>query len=75
VSVYSEYRPSRSQCQRYTAAPAIDPQAFEPSWMVSLIVRGMPSAVPENSPKLERMSRRTISVRVRTSGPFEPSAG
>ena len=43
--------------------------------MASLTVSGTPVAVPENSPKLERMSLRTTPLSVSTSGPLEPSPG
>src|SRR4051812_10141591 len=36
---------------------------------------GTPSAVPENEPKLDRMSWRTTPLWVSTSGPFDPSPG
>src|SRR5207342_3194961 len=39
------------------------------------MVSGTPAAVPEYSPKLERMSARTTPLWPRTSGPFEPSPG
>ena len=72
-SEYSEYLPSRSQCQAYTAAPL----TAAPSR--SLTTRenssGTPSAVPLEPPNEVRMSLRTMPDSVRTSGPFEPSAG
>ena len=37
--------------------------------------RGIPAAVPERSPKLERMSWRTTPLSTRTLGPLEPSPG
>jgi len=36
---------------------------------------GRPAAVPVASPKLERMSLRTIPLSVSTFGPFVPSPG
>src|SRR5438552_4005892 len=39
------------------------------------MVSGTPCAVPDDVPKLERMSLRTTPLCVRTSGPFEPSPG
>ncbi|MEU4693476.1 hypothetical protein [Actinoplanes sp. NPDC023714] len=36
---------------------------------------GTPSAVVDESPKLDRMSLRTIPLSSSTSGPFEPSPG
>ena len=36
---------------------------------------GTPSAVPLYSPKLERMSWRTMPLCSSTSGPFDPSPG
>jgi hypothetical protein len=38
-------------------------------------VNGTPVAVPLDEPKLEWMSRRTMPLSVRTSGPLEPSPG
>src|SRR4051794_36305483 len=70
---YSEYSPSRLQCQTYTAAPTIGVQVR--SCTVSEKVSGTPSAVPEASPKEDRMSLRTIPETVRTSIPLLPSAG
>ena len=35
----------------------------------------MPSAVPERSPKLDRMSCRTMPLSARTLGPLDPSPG
>jgi len=35
----------------------------------------IPAAVPENDPKLRRMSERTIPLAVSTSTPFVPSPG
>src|SRR3954454_5608417 len=43
--------------------------------MVSSRVMGTPSAVPLISPKLDRMSLRTMSLSVSTLGPLEPSPG
>src|SRR4051794_28875646 len=43
--------------------------------MASLMVSGMPVAVPLAPPMLDRMSWRTTPLNVRTSGPFEPSPG
>ncbi len=70
-----EYLPSRSQCQTYTATPAKGVPPFARSWITSSRSMGTPSAVPLDSPKLERMSLRTIPLCSRTSGPFEPSPG
>ena len=42
---------------------------------MSVTVSGTPAAVPEYEPKLDRMSRRTIALSVKTFGPFEPSPG
>ncbi len=39
------------------------------------MVVGTPSAVPEDEPKLLRMSLRTTPLSVRTFGPLDPSAG
>jgi hypothetical protein len=43
--------------------------------IVSSSVIGTPSAVPDEPPKLERMSLRTMPLCSRTSGPLEPSPG
>src|SRR5215471_7796566 len=67
-----EYRPSRSQCQAYTAAPD---NATPSRDRVNLIVVGTPSATPDAEPKLRVMSRRTTPSAVSASGPFEPSPG
>ena len=45
------------------------------SRMASSIVSGTPSAVPDEPPKLDRMSLRTMPLSVSTFGPFEPSPG
>jgi len=46
-----------------------------PSWIVSPMVSGIPSATVVDDPKLERMSLRTTPLSARTFGPFEPSPG
>ena len=72
--LYSEYLPSRSQCQRYTPAPSTaSPEAA--SRTVSRMARGTPSAVVVEEPKLERMSPRTTPESSSTLGPFDPSPG
>ena len=43
--------------------------------MFSSSVIGMPAAVVVESPKLERMSLRTIPLCSSTSGPLDPSPG
>jgi hypothetical protein len=72
---YIEYRPSMSQCHRYTAAPAsgAQPLAVDRTW--SLTVRGTPAATPDAEPKLDRMSLRTMPDWLRTFLPLEPSPG
>src|SRR5438105_6195117 len=39
------------------------------------MVSGIPSALPESAPKLDRMSLRTTPVVLSTLAPFDPSAG
>src|SRR4051794_39687410 len=58
----------------YTAAPASTADV-ELSTSLSFTVRGTPAAVVVDDPKLDRMSRRTTPLSVRTFGPFEPSPG
>src|SRR5664279_6659610 len=72
---YIEYPPSRLQCQTYTATPTHGTPPFASSVMVSSRFIGTPSAVPLDSPKLDRISLRTMPLCSRTSGPFEPSPG
>src|SRR3954447_8851625 len=72
---YSEYPPSRVQCHTYTATPAKGMPPLARSRMASSRVMGTPSAVPLISPKLDRMSLRTMPLSVSTSGPLEPSPG
>src|SRR5689334_19493848 len=64
-----------SQCQTYTAAPARGTQPFETDSTVSSMVSGTPVATPDDEPKLERMSRRTMPLWVSALGPLEPSPG
>src|SRR4029079_1862731 len=64
-----------SQCQTYTAAPERAAQPLPRSTTFNLIVNGTPAATPPADPKLDRMSRRTTPLSVRTSGPLEPSPG
>ncbi len=75
---YSEYRPGRSHCQRYTARPASGAHV-DAETIVSTTVSGTPSAVPLSPAKLERMSladdarsdsgRSVRSIRRRETGP------
>lgn len=74
-SEYSEYPPSRSQCHTYTATPAQRAPSLARSEMTSSSSMETPSAVPLASPKLERMSLRTMPLCSSTSGQFEPSPG
>jgi hypothetical protein len=50
-------------------------QLFDASCTATLILDGIPSAVPERPAKLERISLRTTSASLSTSGPFDPSPG
>src|SRR6476620_6061996 len=59
----------------YTAAFASGAQPCAASRRAIRIVSGTPAAVVVEEPKLDRMSVRTTPLRVRMSGPFEPSPG
>src|SRR4051794_5312739 len=72
---YIEYLPERSQCHRYTAAPAVGAWSFDASVTVRFTRSGTPVAGVRLLPKLRRMSWRTMPESSSTSGPLDPSPG
>src|SRR4051794_28517408 len=72
---YIEYLPERSQCHRYTAAPAVGAWSFDASVTVRFTRSGTPFASVRLLPKLRRMSWRTMPESSSTFGPLDPSPG